>query len=67
MGELNTIHQHPQDAEEMVVGRRLQPGEKLKEGDVYDSEDGTWKPVPKQFIGSTVKGNYSGTLIRPAG
>jgi len=31
---------------ETIYGRRLEPGEEIQEGDVYDSSSGTWQRSP---------------------
>jgi len=40
------IHYHPKNKGEVVIGRRLVSGERIKAGDVYDSSCGKWEKAP---------------------
>jgi len=65
--ELNTLHEHPQDVEERIFGRRIQPIEVLQKDDMYDdSTTGKWKPVPAEHVGRFADKNHGVTFIRPA-
>ena len=62
---MKTIHQHPQDATELIEGRELQPGEILQTDDVYSPTTGKWEPIPEPFVGNTVMKGHGALLIRP--
>lgn len=57
---------HPYKNTETIFGRILSPGEVLQEGDMYDSSNKQWKPVPKAFINRTIEKRLGMLLVRPA-
>lgn len=66
MKAMNTLHTHPHRAAVTIVGRRLQPGETLEDGDLYSAYD-RWDPVPKGLIGTSIEKKIPLTIyIRPA-
>jgi len=62
---MRAIHQHPQDAREMVEGRALEPGEILQKDDMYSSSGGKWERIPEPFVGNSVQEGHGAMLVRP--
>jgi len=58
-------YHHPRFDEDVVLGRRLGPGELRKTGDVYDSISG-WQSISGKAVGTPVPENAEMIFIRPA-
>lgn len=60
-------HHHQDAYHEIVVGKKLQVGDIRRKGDVYDSQDGSWAPVPEYEIGKPLgrAETLVATYVRP--
>lgn len=58
------LHLHPKEGGRSAYGTRLAPTDKIQRGDVYPSDDGTWKPCDPSWIGMEVREIGSGLIVR---
>lgn len=56
-------HKHPVSGIE-IEGRRLSVGEQTRDGDMYDSTDGSWRVLPSPH--GTVSQKTEATIVRPS-
>jgi hypothetical protein len=56
-------HLHPKNGVIPIRGRRLQEGDKIEEGDVFDSPTGFWKTSP--VVVGIALGKTNAIWIRP--
>lgn len=61
--EILDLHGHPLDLSRVIYGRRLNPGEMIKPGDVYDSTSGKWEKAP--CPGMAVPEGFHVVWVRP--
>lgn len=59
------VHQHSNNKELEIYGQKLEAGDIIKEGDVYECAADIWRKCGAQLIGETLDGEVLVTIIRP--
>jgi hypothetical protein len=57
-------HHHPKDYSKTVIGKRLESGDILEDGDVYDSTSGNWERQPI-LTGTRLRSGFAAYWVRP--
>jgi len=59
------IHIHPRHLHGEMYGQKLEPGDTIAQGDVYNCSDGTWQPCHPNVFGTPVLTGMEIVFIRP--
>lgn len=58
------VHHHPRNPSAETYATRLEAGDIIEPGDVYDRTDGTWAPCHSDIIGTTVAEGSKVIILR---
>lgn len=59
------VHHHSRNMTLEMYGQRLEPGDTVEPGDVYDSSDGTWRQCGAQMHGQPLEDEVQVVIVRP--
>jgi len=58
------VHHHPRNPQAETFATRLEPGDIIEQGDVYDRTDGTWSPCHPNLVGTAVTQGSDMIILR---
>lgn len=62
---MDTVHEHPLNRDETIVGQRVQPKQRLEQGDNLAHPSGKWLKIRLEDIGRIASEFPSVIFIRP--
>lgn len=60
------IHHHQRNASAEIYGERLEAGDIINSGDVYDCTDGTWRSCHPYVHGTPIVEGSEIVVVRPS-
>lgn len=59
------FHTHSRDMNLTIYGQKLEVGDVIEQGDLYECSNGLWRRCGAQLIGEKLDGEVLVTILRP--